>query len=432
MTRLPLLLSILAMATLPSFANPFSKAEMQDNHQTFYDNVMLGAALMPDDLAQPYISCPLPVTNDARYKTAKQVDYQHANWEERVSSDWRFFDVSKDLGRVLFVDFKQTEQGLGYRYLANNDSQFDLYEPWSSSKMMAITMAVAKARQQGVGANATVDSIPLVDLFTTINSYEPFGASKDSSNGIATYLLNIVGRDTASDYFQQGWLKLNDPRIRMRGAYETQVFEPKSPYWQSLDNDQQAYMLAPKPNRADKGYQEYRCDQCDLTGNKPMSTLAEAEWLKRLASHEREPLTQHPHLQTMDVQQLFYGTNHSDKKQPVGGMMQGISLMLTHALANTLDPNSTLSPKQVLDKATEGQWRIWQKIGWGISETRGNGENVVLAHVCLPHYQGGREFTIAAQVTEPGVSEKSLHISGMKMQAMLEQSLSTLLKASAK
>jgi hypothetical protein len=49
---------------------------------------------------------------------------------------------------------------------------------------------------------------------------------------------------------------------------------------------------------------------------------------------------------------------------------------------------------------------------------------VVLAHVCLPHFQGGREFTLAAQVAVPEANENKLSLAGKKMQALLQTSLS--------
>ena len=42
-----------------------------------------------------------------------------------------------------------------------------------------------------------------------------------------------------------------------------------------------------------------------------MTTLAQAEWLKRLVSHQREPITQMPNLQSIDVDVLLNGTGHT-------------------------------------------------------------------------------------------------------------------------
>ena len=72
-----------------------------------------------------------------------------------------------------------------------------------------------------------------------------------------------------------------------------------------------------KASSDDPGYLSYRCDSCGLTGNKAMTTLAQAEWLKRLVSHQREPITQMPYLQSSDVDVLLNGTGHTD--QHAGG-----------------------------------------------------------------------------------------------------------------
>ena len=93
-------------------------------------------------------------------------------------------------------------------------------------------------------------------------------------------------------------------------------------------------------------------------------------------------------------------------------MMVGISHIVTNALAKVIAPNDSRSAKEVLDTATNGQWRVWQKIGWGPSETRSTTETVMLAHVCLGNYQGGREFTFmcssqSLELTKP-ICQKSV------------------------
>ncbi|MBC3765645.1 hypothetical protein H8B19_07135 [Neptunicella marina] len=67
-------------------------------------------------------------------------------------------------------------------------------------------------------------------------------------------------------------------------------------------------------------------------------------------------------------------------------------------------------------------------MGWGPSETRGTGELVVLSQVCLPHYQGGRSFTLAAQTSAPEPEEASVARAGLKMQTLLNGAMQQLLK----
>jgi hypothetical protein len=70
-----------------------------------------------------------------------------------------------------------------------------------------------------------------------------------------------------------------------------------------------------------------------------------------------------------DVDVLFFDTGHTDNQHINGGMMQGINTMLHNAISTAIAGKLPSYPKKVLDEATQGQWRIWQKIGWGPSET---------------------------------------------------------------
>ena len=203
---------------------------------------------------------------------------------------------------------------------------------------------------------------------------------------------------------------------------------PSDEYWHNpANNERDAKISRYKASSDDPGYLGYRCEGCGLTGNKAMTTLAQTEWLKRLVSHQREPSTQMPYLQASDVDVLLNGTGHTDEHAPVGGMMVGISHIVTNALANVIAPNDSRSAKEVLDGATNGQWRVWQKIGWGPSETRSTTETVMLAHVCLGNYQGGREFTFSVQQSTSGADEANLPIVGKQMQQKLQHAFTKLL-----
>lgn len=257
-------------------------------------------------------------------------------------------------------------------------------------------------------------------MITSINTYAAFGTSIDNSNALATLFANIAGRDNLSALFYDDWLKLSTPNIFFRGAYGPSAYNPNSYEWQMLDGIKRAE-LRPYLNAADDpGYVNYRCESCGLTGNKPMTTLAQAEFLKRLASHERDPLTQHSALEAADVKTLFYGDGNSLDNKRFAGMRAGISVMLQHAIANSIQAykgtstSTSKSPKVILDEASKGEWRVFQKIGWGPSKTRGTTEVVVLAHVCVPYYQGGREFTVSAQVSVPNADESLLPAAGKK------------------
>jgi hypothetical protein len=433
--RLALLLSVIATNIQAQQASPILEPAVPQHVVDFYAEVMNAPPFQAVDMRSRQIGGVLQFAPSASsYLSSAQVDYFRAGWEQRIAKDGRFFTAPKALGRILVIDYKAESISpnaiLSYRYLANQDSENELYEPWSSSKIFAYSAAVAKVRQLSAGefgGQSLAGNIPIADLITSIHSYEPFGLADGDSNAIATYFMNVAGRDHLTALFHDQWLMLTNPSIRFRGAYANKVFEPIDSQWHQ--GDKLFRVDYPTQSIDDLGYQSYRCEHCGLTGNKPMTTLAQAEWLKRLAVHERDPVTRLPYLQSEDVQVLFFGKGHSDTKHVDGGMLQGISTMLHNAIATAIAGELPSDPKKVLDQATQGQWRIWQKIGWGPSETRGAGENVVLAHVSLPHFQGGLEFTLAAQSAEPGDGDIYVNYAGIKMQSLLTQSMLELFAA---
>jgi len=394
----------------------------------FSNEVMNVAPFLPPNQVKRHEQCNVK-TADKGFKTSHEVNYTKYRWEKRIAHQTEFFDIPQQEGRILIIDFAKAEDALAYRYLSNDNSHNTLYEPWSSSKIFAFTGAIAKLRDQGFGARTQIGSTYVADMITSINTYEAFGTSIDNSNALATLFANIAGRDNLSALFYDDWLKLSTPNIYFRGAYGPSAYKPNSYEAQMLDGTS-SIRLQPYLNAADDpGYLNYRCESCGLTGNKPMTTLAQAEFLKRLASHTRDPLTQHPALEAVDVITLFYGDGNSLGNERFAGMSAGISVMLQHAIANSIqtETSTNKSAKLILDEASQGKWRVFQKIGWGPSDTRGTTEVVVLAHVCLPYYLGGREFTVSAQVSVPDADESLLPAAGKKMQRLLEISMNKLL-----
>lgn len=398
--------------------------------QRYLDTVLLPPPLLPADLANISIDCPLQSLADSDdYRSAADVDYTRHGWEKRIAADWNFFDVPDDDGWITVIDFRQEGEQLAYRYLANANSHDRLYEPWSSSKIQAFTAAVATLRQHGIGADASVGGVALADLITSINSYAASGRADGNSNAIATFLLNVAGRDYATSLFHDEWLKLANEQLRFRGAYGPTAFQPATNEFVSGDGE--ARFIPPVYAAAadDPAYLAYRCDDCGTDGNKAMTALAQTEWLKRLASHAREPSTRHPQLETSDVETLFFG-GHARREDGPGGMLAGISRFLPQALAYALAPDSGEDAATALDRLTDGRWRVYQKVGWGPSETRGTSELVVLAHVCLPNInETGREFTLFARASVPGAApdESGVGEAGMKLDRVLRQTLSSLL-----
>jgi hypothetical protein len=400
----------------------------QTNNEEFYETVMLVAPFLPANQNNRSEGCSIREANPD-YKTAQQVDYANYGWESRISHEPEFFDINSEQGRILVIDLADADGDIAYRYLSNDNSHNQVYEPWSSSKIFAYTGAIASMREQGLGAQAKIGESYVADMITGINSYDDFGTASGDSNALATFFANVAGRGLLTDLFYDKWLKLSTPGIYFRGAYGPTAFVPANYRWEMLDEAKSATISPYLQAADDPDYLEYRCENCGLTGNKPMTTLAQAEWLKRLAVHQRQPETRHPNLLFDDVQTLFYGTGHSYPDERFAGMTLGISTMLQQAIANAMVGESVVEPKETLDALTQGEWRVFQKIGWGPSETRTTTENVVLAHVCLPHFQGGREFTVAAQVSVPQADEANLPLAGKKMLNLLQVSMDKLLRA---
>jgi len=413
----------------------------------FFKQIMNAAPILPKDIKNRDLSCGdvnNMTTPQRFFRPETQTNFKENYWDTRITRNWAFFDIPKSDGKILVIDFKQAGETLGYRYLANDKTQTDIYEPWSSAKIQAFTGAVAQVRKMNslVGAEAKIGDTLIADMITSIHRYSSSGSADNDSNALANFFSNTAGRDYLSSLIFDEWLKFADQNVFFRGAFGADSFVPSNTLWSALMPPSKAELpSAPsvninllESNSDDPGYLNYTCEQCGNTGNKPMSTLVQAEWLKRLATHERSKQTQHPELKSEDIQVLFYGNSISTNVIPVGGMMQGVSNMLQIAIANAMSNQdvgkhitSATKAKQILDQNTQGKWRVFQKIGWGASDTRKSSENVVLAHVCLPHYQGGREFTVAAQTAIDGNSDESISIAGMQMQINLNKAMKSLL-----
>ncbi|WP_240612813.1 hypothetical protein [Alteromonas flava] len=412
-------LTFITLVYLSAIGMTWGQASLTDS-EAFYQNSMNVPPLIAANTNINVNSCnPREPANSHAYLSSAEVNYNQPSWTQRVAANREWFSNTNNLGRLLVIDYAtKDESTLAFRYLSNG-REHELYEPWSSSKIFAYTGAVAKLREQGIGATGSIGNVSIADLITSINSYEPTGNAPGDSNAIATFFANIAGRNFLTELFHERWLLLENPAIQFRGAYGSHAFIPPKEQWRYGNN---AVSLAPYLNATeDPGYQTYRCEDCGLTGNKAMSALAQAEWLKRLATHARVSTTRHPRLEQEDINILFYGADG------LGGMMAGISRMMADAIAQAIEPINTGESKNVLDSATQGQWRIFQKIGWGPSETRRAGEVVMLAHVCLPYYQGGREFTLAAQTAQSGNGELFVGYAGIKMQHLLNRSMRKLL-----
>jgi hypothetical protein len=309
-------------------------------------------------------------------------------------------------------------------------------------------MAKLKQHYPTLDARGSIGGVAISDLITSINTYERSGLADGDSNAIATFFTNIAGRDYLTSLFYDSWLKLSTPRLIFRGSYGAETFSPSnSIYKKSLAGSGNVFgavtpslsliqkikypinFIIDFNNDAsrDTGYRNYRCETCGLTGNKAMTTLGQAEWLKRLIMHSADPSTAHPFITEADVDVLLFGST----SQP-GGMSAGISNILQNALSDVID----VQDREVYPVTSkQPYWQIFNKIGWGESETRSASEVVVLAHVCIPSPSETRSFVVSASVSvglNPNEitakeSAKNIGFAGRLMQKTLEQSLKQIL-----
>lgn len=395
---------------------------------SYYEQIMGAAPLQPTHAEQRWHACaPNVASSDERYKTVAESGIA-AGWIERSAHDWQHFDASADDGKVLVIDYAQKGDELAFRYLANADTHDDLYEPWSSSKVMAYAGAMSLLSDNFAQPDTFVGDVKLADLITSVHSYEPSGGADGNSNAIAYYFANVAGRDYLTALFHDAWLNIGQPHVKFRGAYGPSAFAPSDSYWRTPSRSVSAQIVA---RDSDPGSLSYRCEDCGLTGNKPMTTLASAEFLKRLATHKRVPETRMPGLSDDAVMMLFYGPGHSENSANAGGMMAGASLTPHRAVAQALQAEypelEGLSVQDTLDQATNGNWRIFHKLGAGPSETRGTSEVVALAHICLPLADGTREFTVAAQASVADDTEANVGHAGNKLESLLRRTVQQLI-----
>lgn len=238
-----------------------------------------------------------------------------------------------------------------YRYLSNG-THGNIVETWSSSKFLGVVNASENLRfysKGKLGLDATVDDIPMGDLVTVVHNYDE---QRYTSNGLMTWFHDVGGRGYANLLIHEYWL--DRPKDEVFGAnYGARAAELGFTF--KIDND--VTRLQP-----DQGW----------IRNNELSTFTLAEALKRIVMHREDPQTQLDHSTWDDIKVLLYGAQNSiwyDSNTPQG-MESDVSIYLQHAV----------DIKQV-DLNTQGQWRIFSKLGLGASR---GGEFVHTDYACLP------------------------------------------------
>ncbi len=248
----------------------------------------------------------------------------------------------------------------------------EAYQPWSSSKFMAIANAGATMRQKSsyaVGLSASVKGIPLGDLVTSVHNYDddPY-----SSNGLARWFHDIGGRAKANDLLHT-WL--GRPASETFGGNYGAAAPPlgysfTSPSGTKLD-------VVPDATSGPANH---------------FSTFTAAHFLRRLVHHRELSAERLPGLQWEDLEVLFYGAPKS-AKGPVGGMSADTTIYLQQY------------DMPYLEQRSHGQWRNLSKLGMG-----SDAELVMTGYACYPELdpQGspvpgrGKELFIATELSSGG------------------------------
>ena len=117
------------------------KAPLTD--QQYFEQVMLAPAILPKDLSNS--GC-LSLENESNlqgYKSAAEVNYQQAGWQNRVAADWQYFLAPEQPGKLLLIDYQVRAGQLAYRYLSDG-SHNELYEPGAHQKFKRLAVRCQK------------------------------------------------------------------------------------------------------------------------------------------------------------------------------------------------------------------------------------------------------------------------------------------------
>jgi hypothetical protein len=259
-----------------------------------------------------------------------------------------------------------------YRYLSNGTHD-DAYQPWSTSKFMAIANAAATLRQKSaykVGLTASVDGAPLGDYVTSVHNYDD---NPYASNALASYFHDIGGRAKANGLVH-GWL--GRPAAETFGGNYGAASAPLG--FSFVEGNGSAVTVAPDASPA-------------VANN--LSSHTAAEFLKRLAHHRENAGERLPDIQWADVKTLFYGAEGSTKYGPWGGMTADTTL---YAQQYDMD---------YLEARSHGRWVTFSKLGLGT-----NGQFTTTSYACYPTLDptgapvpgAGRELAIATYLDQGG------------------------------
>jgi hypothetical protein len=258
----------------------------------------------------------------------------------------------------------------------SNGSHDQAVQPWSTTKFLAAANAAASLRIASgyqVGLTATVGSVSLGDLVTSMHAYDddPYG-----SNALGRYFHDIGGRQRANDLIHALWL--DRPATETFGGNYGAASPPLG--YTFTDGGNQ---LTIDPDTSS-----------GPANHLSMYTLAEA--LKRLVLHREEADQRLPGIQWPDIQTLLYGAAGSATYGDRGGMTRDPAVYLQSA--HDID---------YLERRSRGTWTIVSKLGLGSS-----GQFLDVGYACLPVLDDqdqpvpgwGRELIIAAHLPSGGAT----------------------------
>ena len=294
------------------------------------------------------------------------------------------------------------------RFLGNGAERRP-HQPWSSSKMLAAAHAAARLRsiQPNLGLDAVAAGTPLADMITIIASYDLNDTRPGvSSNALGAYFHALGGHQDANRYLHE-----------VIGANANESFGGNygEPIPSSLSYTLQPGLVPTAPVSVPP-------DGTPIPPiNNSMSCLTMAEWLRRIVcvrndssldtflirdarfEGKTQRLAAEP-TAWVDSAALLYGAPSSALFPGLqwGGLSMGTDIYLQLALNLT-----------AVETRSKGLWRIFSKLGAGISSTAHPGEFEITlnAYGCFPVVADdgsssvpgrGLEFVLSAAVVGKG------------------------------
>ncbi|MGZ3454724.1 MAG: hypothetical protein ACXVEF_34260 [Polyangiales bacterium] len=343
----------------------------KDNPQRFqFVDDVCGIKRLPRDEDRDF-ACPNTWTTNEATVGDRVVSYRPAS--EGITWDTESLrSLVPEDAKVAAILIRRIKGVPHYRYLSNGSHDVP-FQPWSSSKFIAIASAASGLRDKSKGAiglDATVDLVPVGDIVTAVHTYDE---KHYTSNALARWFVDVGGR-TRINGLVHDWLGRPEGES-LGGGYGPGFVG----FGLTFRNGAQATTMPRDP-------------QIAYENKLSAHTLAEA--LKRLVMHREDASTRLPNARWEDVRTLFYGADKSRWYTEVGGMSADRSVYLQTG-ADDFD--------RVAEKAKE-RFRIFSKSGMGWAQYVSTG------YACFPALDDegepianqGHEIVIAARVAGDG------------------------------